>query len=585
MSEGAAQVKAIGKPGWLGPVFFWELIRQTRKGRGYFARIVYASLLLLMLFSFFGRQQDVTQKEIGYLSVWAAEFYLLMQFLAVIFLTPIFVAGAFIEERQQRTLELLLTTHITARQLVLGKLFSRLIHVAAVLLVGLPVLAFLQLLGGVNITTVLWATFLTFITMLICGMYAIRASTSAKTFGGAIFTSYMMMVGGAFACIPLLVIQGPLINALLHSSTLEQWVLVFSCTGLSLNLVFGIASLRGAVHAVNKEPGFGTNLTFFDPHHVALPSEMVLRTKKQASGIEPGAPSELVREHRTERIVNIPPVTNYPILWKEMHFPYSDNRTILAVMGCILPLFIIFTVGIAANSQNLSTPGQFLEMRTHRVFLFGAIKGFMILFLAMATFRAAGTFSRERLQKTMAVLFTLPISHNEILVQTGLGNILRFWPFLISAYLLLFAYAVFVPVFYFPVLILYTAQISFYVAVGLFLSLSTSSPLTAKLIVGASFFFAYFVLPGVFDPLMFYSSPFLDRAMLGVMSPYSLWSLGTYRWSIEPLPNDLTTGLTPPGNNSDAFILLGTALVLFLLTLLLLLLCRWKLQRWKQRLA
>ena len=81
-----------------------------------------------------------------------------VQFAAVILITPALTANAVAEERASNTLTFLLTTHLTNREIMLGKLLTRLLQVGLLVLTGLPVLAIVQFLGGVEPNLVI-ATF------------------------------------------------------------------------------------------------------------------------------------------------------------------------------------------------------------------------------------------------------------------------------------------------------------------------------------------------------------------------------------------------------------------------------------------
>ena len=71
--------------------------------------------------------------------------FLIVQFLAVLILAPAFTAGAVAEEREKGTLSDLLTTQLLSREIIFGKLASRLSHLILLLLVGVPILSLLQL--------------------------------------------------------------------------------------------------------------------------------------------------------------------------------------------------------------------------------------------------------------------------------------------------------------------------------------------------------------------------------------------------------------------------------------------------------
>src|SRR5208282_5800933 len=97
-----------------------------------------------------------------------------------------------IEEKERRTLEFLFVTDLSSLEIVLGKLFARLAHVAMVLLTGLPVLALLQLLGGVDPNLLLMAFALTGLTMLSLGSLSILFSVLCKTGLSAVFDTYFL---------------------------------------------------------------------------------------------------------------------------------------------------------------------------------------------------------------------------------------------------------------------------------------------------------------------------------------------------------------------------------------------------------
>src|SRR5438094_417338 len=79
--------------------------------------------------------------------------------------TAAYTAGAISEEKEHRTLEYLLATDLRNREIVLGKLASRLANLALLVVAGLPVLSLLQFLGGVDPDLMLATFALTGLTM------------------------------------------------------------------------------------------------------------------------------------------------------------------------------------------------------------------------------------------------------------------------------------------------------------------------------------------------------------------------------------------------------------------------------------
>jgi len=143
----------------LGPVFWYDLVRVARRQRLALWRALYASLLLVALYLMYASTFPYAGLFWGYrvkgneLAAFATQFFGLfaaVQFGAIILLTPALTAGALAEERSQNTLLFLFTTHLTNREIVLGKLMTRLLQVGLLVLTGLPVLGILQLFGGVD---------------------------------------------------------------------------------------------------------------------------------------------------------------------------------------------------------------------------------------------------------------------------------------------------------------------------------------------------------------------------------------------------------------------------------------------------
>lgn len=136
-----------------GPVFAREATIAPRRGRFYLARAGYAAGLGLVVGTAWlvltGTQQV---REVGDLARFGA---LLFQVLAPLqavmawFFAALLVAGSVAQEKDRGTLVLLLSTDMTNRELVLGKLAAGLLLVVVMLLAGLPVFMFTVLFGGV----------------------------------------------------------------------------------------------------------------------------------------------------------------------------------------------------------------------------------------------------------------------------------------------------------------------------------------------------------------------------------------------------------------------------------------------------
>src|SRR5262249_46391325 len=111
-----------------------------------------------------------------------------------VLLTPAYVAGSIAEEKERRTIEFILATDLRNREIVLSKLGSRLANLTLFLLTGLPILSFMQFLGGIDPNLVLAGFAVTGLTMLGIGGVGILYSTWLKRPRDAIALTYLFVI-------------------------------------------------------------------------------------------------------------------------------------------------------------------------------------------------------------------------------------------------------------------------------------------------------------------------------------------------------------------------------------------------------
>jgi hypothetical protein len=104
------------RAGWLGPHFYYDLIRLARKGWPTLARVLFLVIVLVSLLVMDRTQGESVQfTEPAEFARRAARFaYLLivLQYLLVLALLPVYVASSLVEEKENQTLELLTLTHL-----------------------------------------------------------------------------------------------------------------------------------------------------------------------------------------------------------------------------------------------------------------------------------------------------------------------------------------------------------------------------------------------------------------------------------------------------------------------------------------
>src|SRR5439155_737299 len=170
-----------------------------------------------------------------------------MQYLAVFLLTPIYTAGVIAEEKDRRTLDLLLTTRLTNREIVAGLLASRLATLGLIFLTILPVLSLMEFLGGVDPKLVLAGFLITGAAIITNGSMCMLVSLFSQNATRALIGSYVctLLVSGFWVPIAVSFLNTP------DPITTFEDAAVFAIVSGSLAFVFfAIAVIR--LRRVNK---------------------------------------------------------------------------------------------------------------------------------------------------------------------------------------------------------------------------------------------------------------------------------------------------------------------------------------------
>jgi len=148
-----------------------------------------------------------------------------LQLALVVFLAALVAASAVSQEKDRRTLILLLMTRLTNNELVLGKLLASLLNVFAMLAVALPVFMLITLFGGVSFEQV-WRVFgVTAAAALAAGsLGSMLALWREKTFQTLAMTALALVIWiGAWEAV-LAIAQGTHVAGL----AVETWVTGFN---------------------------------------------------------------------------------------------------------------------------------------------------------------------------------------------------------------------------------------------------------------------------------------------------------------------------------------------------------------------
>jgi len=143
----------------LGPVFGREAVTLPRRPRHYLYRTLYVTvLMLLMCTAWLVVAGTQVIRNVGDMARFGAILFQILaplQLALVLFFSAMGSASAVCQEKDRRTLLLLLLTRMSNTELVLGKLFASLINVVFMLAGAVPLFMLATLFGGVSFAQVM----------------------------------------------------------------------------------------------------------------------------------------------------------------------------------------------------------------------------------------------------------------------------------------------------------------------------------------------------------------------------------------------------------------------------------------------
>lgn len=157
----------------ISPVFTRELVTAPRRKKHYVARGVYlAGLLMLMGTAWLVLAGSQTIRNYGDLARFGGMLFQILaplQLAVVIFFSALFTASNVSQEKDRKTLVLLLMTELSNFELVIGKLFASLLVVLVLILAAVPIFVGLLLVGGVSVSQIIGAFTVTIASAIVAG--------------------------------------------------------------------------------------------------------------------------------------------------------------------------------------------------------------------------------------------------------------------------------------------------------------------------------------------------------------------------------------------------------------------------------
>ncbi len=447
----------FSRRGWLklfGPVLFYDLVRNARRTRFFAYRITYLGVLLFLLCWMYLNwrpnhyrlmTEPIRSSEAAELSLLFFITFLSVQMLFVVVLTPAFTAGAITEEKERKTIEFILATDLRNREIVFGKLLSRMAALSMFILAGLPVLSALQFLGGFSPRALLVSFAGTMLTMVSLVALSLLASALARRTREALLLVYLILVGYIGVTV-LAHLQLHMRSGNSFPST-ETWESPLTVADVLLgirdgNPVFAVSSVlspRGI-----DEDGLTRALGTYAIFHGLLAfvcTAAAVGLIRWASLKEQGTP----RAASSKRWFWRPAPGHWPMIWKEVWSRRSGKRRWLLGGGMLLLVVLSFVPAVVMLSDyfRMLSMVRRPSSYTHRGWSYDQYSDYLwehlgreinewvrivgtlaaVLGWAGVGVRAATSVRGEHDRDTMTSLLTTPLTSEEILFGKWLGSL------------------------------------------------------------------------------------------------------------------------------------------------------------------
>lgn len=179
----------------LNPIVVRLVQGGSRRGRHNLIRSAYLAVLIAVLLALLLPQQGpLKYQTLAVKGAEAFEIVAYLQIALICILSPVFMAGAIAQESNPRTWEVLLTTPLSAAQMVLGHLFGRLFFVLALLVASMPLFALTQYFGGVPGRSILLSYLVAAGAALVVGAIAVSLAVTRLAGRRAVFTFYVSVI-------------------------------------------------------------------------------------------------------------------------------------------------------------------------------------------------------------------------------------------------------------------------------------------------------------------------------------------------------------------------------------------------------
>jgi len=367
-------------PFWLtGPLFDKELRVSSRRKRNYILRFAYVVLLTIFVAIVWlsvvkfdpanSRTAAFQKSRMGVAGKTIITTVVMFQFFATQLIAVIMLSTSISDEIYNRTLGLLMTTPINSFQIVMGKLFSKLLQLILLLAISLPLLAIVRVFGGVPWNYLISSLCITLTAVIFAGSLSLYFSINNRR-AYVVIVKTVFTLGVLFAFLPTLL--GAVV-ALLLRNIIPILQSAFLSPGIltSAFLYLNPFSAQIVNTTMMLSPTMPAAMpSFYWPAHCAImlgfsallllrcvrivrkvalrqaTGQLELASKRKARRKRKNSPIQTHKPQDSARFIR--PVKGSPVIWKELRAPMIQGpgrrNSIIGLVAAIAALLLTYAL-------------------------------------------------------------------------------------------------------------------------------------------------------------------------------------------------------------------------------------------------
>ena len=405
----------------LGPILGREWLVSPRRWKFYLQRVVFVAALFSLVGTVWlllaGMQEVRNIGDLARFGALAFQLVVPLELLIVMFLAGVTTAASVAQEKDRRTLVLLLLTRLRSTEIVLGKLFASLLGIANMVLSSLPLLLIFPLLGGVSVQQSISAMGIILITAFWCAaLGALVGFWREKTFQALAMTLLAMtawcVLGEAIASGNLTAVDPSWAKAI--SPLRAVWSVCQPMPDVEFRAipggVAGLYCLTGL--------GLGSLLCLISIVRLRVwnPSQQVrMQTAESDEPSDRSSTADRLASAATWKVRAPRHVWTNPVMWREM-CTWAYGRKLLFIRFAYLMLFAAAMIGLY---WSVETGAALQRSRLNEELIPAATKvlaPFIVISLIMINALAVNSITNERDGQALDLLLVTQITPTQFLL-------------------------------------------------------------------------------------------------------------------------------------------------------------------------